>query len=86
MFASSDLLAMGVVRALIDNGLHIPNDVSVIGHDDSSAGAGFVPALTTVRQNWSDGGILFAKKMLDLIEGRRPKSEQLPTMLIVRDT
>jgi DNA-binding LacI/PurR family transcriptional regulator len=86
VFACSDLLAMGVTRALIDHRLHVPDDVSVIGHDDSSAGAGFVPALTSVHQNWSDGGILLAQKILELIDGRRAKSEQLPTMLIVRDT
>ncbi|MBS0393727.1 MAG: LacI family DNA-binding transcriptional regulator [Proteobacteria bacterium] len=86
VFACSDLIAMGVVRALVDHRLQVPGDVSVIGHDDSAAGAGFVPALTTVHQNWSDGGVLLARKMLDLIEGRRTRSEQLPTTLVVRDT
>lgn len=86
VFACSDLLAMGVVRALIDHRVHVPGDVAVIGHDDSAAGAGFVPALTSIHQNWADGGVLLARKMLELIDGRRAKSEQLPTMLIVRET
>ncbi len=86
VFASSDLLAMGVVRALIDHRLHVPGDVAVIGHDDSAAGAGFVPALTSIHQNWADGGMLLARKMLELIDGRPAKSEQLPTTLIVRET
>lgn len=86
LFACNDLLAMGATRTLIEHKLHVPDDVSVIGHDDSPVGAGFIPALTSVHQNWSDGGILLARKILELMEGRRCKSEQLPTTLIVRDT
>lgn len=86
LFASSDLVAMGATRTLIDHGRKVPDDVSVIGHDDSPAAAGFIPALTSVHQNWSDGGILLARKMLDLIGGRRGKSERLPTTLVIRDT
>ena len=86
LFACNDLLAMGATRTLIEHRRHVPDDVSVIGHDDSPVGAGFIPALTSVHQSWSDGGILLARKILDLIEGRRSKSEQLPTLLVVRDT
>ncbi len=86
LFACNDLLAMGATRTLIDHRRHVPADVSVIGHDDSPAGAGFIPALTSVHQNWSEGGVLLARKILDLIAGRPCKSEQLPTMLMVRDT
>jgi DNA-binding LacI/PurR family transcriptional regulator len=86
LFACNDLLAMGATRTLIEHHRHVPEDVSVIGHDDSPAAAGFVPALTSIHQSWTDGGILLARKMLELLEGRRSKSEQLPTMLVVRDT
>ena len=86
LFASNDLLAMGATRTLIEHRRRVPDEVSVIGHDDSPAGAGFIPALTSVHQSWSDGGVLLARKVLELIGGRRAKSEQLSTTLVVRDT
>ena len=86
LFACNDLLAMGATRTLIEHHRHVPDDVSVIGHDDSPAGAGFIPALTSVHQSWSDGGVLLARKILELIAGHRAKSEQLPTILVVRGT
>jgi DNA-binding LacI/PurR family transcriptional regulator len=86
LFACNDLMAMGATRTLVEHGRRVPDDVSVIGHDDTPAGAGFVPALTSVHQNWSEGGVLLAQKILALIDGRRIRSEQLPTTLVVRDT
>jgi DNA-binding LacI/PurR family transcriptional regulator len=86
LFACNDLMAMGVTRTLIERGRRVPEDVSVIGHDDTQIGAGFIPALTSVHQNWSEGGMLLARKILSLIAGRRVRSEQLPTSLVIRDT
>lgn len=86
LFACNDLLAMGATRTLIEQGRRVPEEVSVIGHDDTPPGAGFIPALTSVHQNWSDGGVLLARKILDLIAGRKVRSEQLPTTLVIRET
>jgi len=86
LFACSDLVAMGATRTLIENHRSVPGEVSVIGHDDTPAAAGFIPSLTTIHQSWYDGGVLLAQKMLALIEGRKPRSEQLPTVMVVRDT
>ena len=86
VFAVSDLLAMGAIRALVENGLQVPGNVSVIGYDDSPAAAGFVPALTSVHQYLHSGGVLLARKMLDLIAERPTTSEMLPTSLVVRQT
>ncbi len=86
LFACNDLLAMGATRTLIEHGRRVPDDVSVIGHDDSPAAAGFIPPLTSIHQSWSDGGALLARKILALIAGRRIRSEQLPTTLVIRDT
>jgi DNA-binding LacI/PurR family transcriptional regulator len=86
VFAASDLLAMGAIRALAENGLHVPQDVSVIGYDDTPGAASFVPPLTSVHQYLRDGGVLLAKKMLGLIHGDPVESEMLPTTLIARQT
>lgn len=86
VFAASDLLAMGAIRALAEDNLSIPGDVSVIGYDDTPGAASFVPPLTSVHQYLRDGGVLLARKMLGLIRGEDVRSEMLPTTLVVRQT
>ena len=86
LFAASDLLAMGAIRALTEASLRVPDDISVIGYDDTPGAASFVPPLTSVHQYLRDGGVLLAKKMLAMIEGQPVQSEMLPTTLIVRHT
>ena len=49
IFVNTDLLAFGVLRALHDTGVHVPDDVAVIGHDDVENAQYFTPSLTTIR-------------------------------------
>ncbi len=86
IFACSDLLAMGAIRATVELGRSVPGDVSVVGYDDMPLGASFMPPLTSVRQHWQDGGILLARKVLALIRGERAHSETLPVSLVERAT
>lgn len=86
IFAVSDALAMGAIRAVMAHDLQVPADVSVIGYDDTPNAASFVPPLTSVHQYLHDGGVLLAKKMLAMIHGETVSSEMLPTSLIVRQT
>lgn len=86
IFAASDTLAMGAIAALAAHNLRVPEQVSVIGYDDTPAAASFIPALTSVHQNLYEGGILLAKKVLALINGEQVESEVLPTQLVVRKT
>ena len=50
VFAVTDEVAIGTIRALKDEGLRVPDDVSVIGCDGIEAGNYLIPRLTTVRQ------------------------------------
>ncbi|MFB6720501.1 LacI family DNA-binding transcriptional regulator [Kribbella sp. NPDC056345] len=78
----SDELALGVIAGLRDAGLRVPEDVSVIGFDDSPRAA---PFLTTIRQPFRQKGELAARMLLDqLQQGKRPRRRTLPTELIVR--
>lgn len=86
LFAASDLLAMGAVRAFTDVGMQVPEAVSVIGYDDSPAAQTFAPPLSSVHQDWRHGGVLLARKVLDLIAGLPAHSEIMPTELIVRSS
>ncbi len=86
IFACSDLVAMGAIRALIELGLSVPEDASVIGYDDTPQGATFLPPLSSVRQNWQEGGVLLARKVLDMIRGEAVESQMMSTALVLRST
>ena len=86
IFACNDLLAMGAIRALTELGQRVPEDVSVVGYDDTPLGAAFIPPLSSVHQNWHDGGMLLARKALALARGEPVRSETLPSRLVLRAT
>ncbi len=86
IFTCNDLQAMGAIRALIELGHRVPEDISVIGYDDTPLGAAFIPPLSSVHQNWREGGILLARKALALSRGESVHSETLPSRLVVRAT
>ena len=86
LFACSDLLAMGAIRALEALGRSVPQQVSVVGYDDMPLAASFLPPLSSVRQNWQEGGSLLARKMLALIRDEPVQSQALPVQLVVRAT
>lgn len=70
----SDMMALGVVRAARERGLRVPEDVSVVGFDDSPLIAYTDPPLTTVRQPVSAMATAAVEALLDEISGARPPS------------
>ena len=50
VFAFSDEMAMGAIKALIANGLEVPRDISVLGFDDIAFAEKYNPPLTTIHQ------------------------------------
>ena len=79
-------MALGAVNVLRERGIRVPEDVAVIGFDDSPAAlTGEVP-LTTVRQPSELMGEAMARMMLDLLAGRVPSSSRvlMPTDVVVR--
>ncbi|GAA2086044.1 LacI family DNA-binding transcriptional regulator [Kitasatospora saccharophila] len=83
VFAASDAMAMGALRALHRLGRRVPDDVAVIGFDDSPAAATARPGLTTVRQPVEDLGARAVELLQDPTPGR---SVVLPTHLVVRQS
>lgn len=87
IFAGNDTTAQGVYKALRDSGLAIPDDVSVVGCDDT-AGGWLYPRLTTIREFPEQLG----KQMVEMILNRIAKPDQepqcitIPTELIKRDS
>lgn len=84
LFAASDQIAIGAMRALQANGVRIPDDVSVVGFDDIPRAASVTPGLTTVQQNTRVGGELLVQNVVRLIEGEPVASTLMPPKLVVR--
>ncbi|MFT3797796.1 LacI family DNA-binding transcriptional regulator [Microbacterium sp.] len=87
LFVASDLMARGVLATLGRVGARVPDDVAVIGFDDSPVAVTGSPLLTTVRQPSHDQGEQMADVLLALLAGGTPPHvTMLPTALIVRDS
>lgn len=88
VFASNDLMALGAVDALHAAGRSVPQDVAVVGFDDSAVGAFARPALTTVRQPIEQMASEMARILLDELAdpGRRVTSVIFEPTLRVRDS
>ncbi len=86
VFAASDAIAMGAIRSLVDSGRRIGDDVSVIGFDDAASAQLFSPPLTTISQDWTEGGRQLARKAMALVEGESVEPVVLPVRLIIRET
>ncbi len=84
--AASDQLALGATRALHVAGRRVPDDVSVVGYDNSPFARFSRPALTTVAQDTGKAGRLLVAKLLTARDGADIRSERLPTELIVRES
>lgn len=90
--AESDMMAIGVLRALHEHGLRVPQDVSLTGFDDIDLAAYALPALTTVRQDTDAMGAGAVKALLEFVgggpgaTGRAPLPLRLPTELVVRNS
>jgi LacI family transcriptional regulator len=67
LFAFNDVSAIGAIRAIEESGLRVPDDVSVLGFDDTYAAAFHNPALTTIRQPLFEMGRLAAETLLEML-------------------
>ncbi|MFF5184982.1 LacI family DNA-binding transcriptional regulator [Streptomyces sp. NPDC000345] len=86
VFAHNDPSAAGVLVALHEAGLWVPQDVAVVGFDDVEMASYTYPALTTVRQPMREMGEAAARLLLDHVRGspEAVPSRIIPTSLVVR--
>jgi LacI family transcriptional regulator len=88
IFTSNDMMAIGAVRALKDNGLRVPEDVEVIGFDDIEIARLVEPPLSTISQPGLEMGARSAELLLRMIDGKkpRPRSLVMKPSLVLRGT
>ncbi|GGP93620.1 LacI family DNA-binding transcriptional regulator [Streptomyces roseolilacinus] len=78
VFAANDLMAQGVCQVLHERGRRVPQDVAVVGFDDSGVAVSCRPPLTTVRQPMEEMAATMARLLQEEIEGARDE----PTAVI----
>lgn len=88
LFAYNDISAVGAIRALQEAGLHVPQDVSVVGFDDIQWAAFNTPSLTTVRQPLGTMGQIAAETLIAKIEQdqEHPSEIAIEPTLVVRES
>ncbi len=81
-------LALDVMSAMRELGIHIPRDLSLIGFDDTRSAALLHPPLSTVRQPLEEMGRRAYTRLMDLLAGRRPlpRIDMVPTSLVLRES
>jgi DNA-binding LacI/PurR family transcriptional regulator len=84
IFAASDHTALGLIRALVESGVRVPEDVSVVGYDDVEGSEFFLPPLTTVRQDFTSLANASIEVLLGAIEGREADRAPSEPTLVVR--
>lgn len=87
LFAAADVMAIGAIRALKDNGLRVPEDVSVVGFDGLTLSSFLVPKLSTVEQSVRKMAVRSVEILLDCIENEgKARHETVPFALRLRES
>ncbi|HCY75447.1 MAG TPA: transcriptional regulator [Ignavibacteriales bacterium] len=89
IFSVSNLISLGAIRAISEEGLKIPEDISMISFDDQPYSRFLSTPMTTVSQQSTQIGQIATKLLLDQIESKRSHDPQgifLPTKIILRDS
>ncbi len=86
VFAASDLIAIGAMRALREHGLRVPQDVALAGFDDIPLAASVSPTLTTVQQDTKQAGQLLVEKLLALINGEAVEGQTIAVKQVLRES
>jgi LacI family transcriptional regulator len=88
LVCGNDDIALAIMKRLLDNGVHLPDDMAVVGWDDVPAARYIAPGLTTARQPIRELGRLAASQLQARIAGEHPVggARVLPTQVIVRSS
>ncbi|MBI1877758.1 MAG: substrate-binding domain-containing protein [Chloroflexi bacterium] len=89
VFTHNDVLAVGAMRAIHDAGLMVPDDVSVVGYDDTISSSYLNPRLTTVKFPVAEMGRRAGQVILELAPKKgnlSPRTITLPVELVVRES
>lgn len=89
VFCCNDMMAVGALKAMAQRGLSVPEDMAVVGFDDSGIGAFLTPGLTTVRRHLSRISKVGTEQLLSWIENTNAQTGEklyIPTSFVPRES
>lgn len=88
VFSCNDMMAAGAMHAIYEQGLHIPEDIAIVGFDDVPQTQVIIPALTTIRQPHEEMGSKATEMLIDRLEGKDEQINQVifSTTLVIRQS
>jgi LacI family transcriptional regulator len=88
IFACNDMMAIGVLRAAVEAGVRVPQDLALVGFDNIEISQFAYPALTTIAQQKDEIGRQAVQRIIELISGAERDSRKIlvPTRLVVRES
>ncbi|MGN9164390.1 LacI family DNA-binding transcriptional regulator [Tissierellaceae bacterium HCP3S3_D8] len=84
ILAPNDLVASGVIKFLMEQGISVPHNISVIGYDNSLIAPISSPSITSINQNSKEVGTKSVDLMLDLLKGKKVKDYVVDVSLSIR--
>lgn len=87
-FCASDYYALCLMNFLMDRGVNVPEEISIMGFDDNIYSRMARPAITTIHQDATQKGVLAVQRLMEMLERREAASDQvvLPVELVERGT
>ena len=82
IFAVNEHFAISAIKALVENGKKVPEDVSVIGFTDGELSKKFIPSLTTVSQHGTRMGEEAARALIEKLERKQDEEESYRTIIV----
>ena len=86
VFALSDTNAIGAIQALVRRGVRVPEDIAVVGFDNTAVSEVYLPAVTTIGQPQYEIGQTALRLLLERVDRKPARSVTVPHRLIVRES
>jgi LacI family transcriptional regulator len=88
IFVASDVMALGALQAIQEEGLKVPDDIAIVGFDDLPPARSSSPPLSTIRQPIMRLGVKAVEMLLDIIESgnQSPQRMIFDTELVIRES
>lgn len=86
IFASSDMLAISAIKAVHNNNIKIPEEISIVSYDDITLATYINPTLTSIRQDRAVAGKLIVDSLFKIIEEGISMNAKIPIKLICRES
>ena len=86
IFATSDVMAIGAMKGIVDCGLTVPKDISILGYDNIVLAEYITPTLTTISQNLAGVASKSVDFLFELTKGKKVKPDILDVELVKRES